>query len=101
LGGGLWNLAAKTLQVFKSKQRGPWLVGEEGQGHHHPNSDEGWCRGGEELAHEHQELKARPGVGLEGRGGDRRWNAHDGRGGGEEGLVGEWFPGEEGGQVLV
>jgi hypothetical protein len=61
----------------------------------------GGVGGGEELAHEHQELKARPGVGLGGRGGDRRWNAHGGRGGGEEGLVGEGFSGEEGGQVLV
>jgi hypothetical protein len=52
----------------------------------------GGVGGGEELAHEHQELKARPGVGLERRGGDRRWNAHGGRGGGEEGLVGEGFP---------
>jgi hypothetical protein len=57
--------------------------------------------GGEELAHEHQELKVRPGVGLGGREGDRRWGSRGGRGGGEEGLVGEGFPGEEGGQALV
>jgi hypothetical protein len=43
--GGVWNLAAKTLQVFKSKQIGPCLTGEEGQGHRRPNSSDGWCRG--------------------------------------------------------
>jgi hypothetical protein len=57
--------------------------------------------GVEGLAHEHQELKARPGVGLGGRGGDRRWGSHGGRGGGEEELVGEGLPGKEGGQALV
>jgi hypothetical protein len=44
--------------------------------------------GGEGLAHEHQELKARPGVGLGGRGGGRRWGSHGGRGGSEEELIG-------------
>jgi hypothetical protein len=57
--------------------------------------------GGEGLAHEHQELKARPGVGLRGRGGDRRRGSHGGRVGGEEELVSEGLPGEEGGQALV
>jgi hypothetical protein len=57
--------------------------------------------GGEGLAHEHQELKARLGVGLGGRGGDRRWGSHSSRGGGEEELVVEGLPGEEGGQALV
>jgi hypothetical protein len=40
-------------------------------------------------------------VGLGRRGVDRRWVSHGGRGGGGEELVGERFPGEEGGQVLV
>jgi hypothetical protein len=57
--------------------------------------------GGEGLAHEHQELKARPGVGLGGRGVGRRWDSHGGRGGGVEELIGEGLPGEEGGQALV
>jgi hypothetical protein len=35
------------------------------------------------------------------RGVDRRWASHGGRGGGGEELVGERFPDEEGGQVLV
>jgi hypothetical protein len=57
--------------------------------------------GGEGLAHEHQELKVRPGVGLGVRGGGRRWGSHGGRGGGEEELIGEGLSGEEGGQALV
>jgi hypothetical protein len=43
----------------------------------------------------------RPGVGLAGRGGDRRWVSHGGRSGGGEELIGERLPDEEGGQVLV
>jgi hypothetical protein len=29
-GGGLWNLAARQLEFFKSSQISPWLIGEEG-----------------------------------------------------------------------
>jgi hypothetical protein len=61
----------------------------------------GGVGGGGGLAHEHQELKARPGVGLGGRGGDRRWVSHGGQSGGGDELVGERLPGEEGGKVLV
>jgi hypothetical protein len=38
------------LELFKSFQSGPWLIGEEGQEHHRPNfgegSDGGWRRTG-------------------------------------------------------
>jgi hypothetical protein len=40
-------------------------------------------------------------VGLGGRGCDRRRGSHGGRGGGEEELIGEGLPGEEGSQALV
>jgi hypothetical protein len=86
---------------FEIRATGSLLVGEEGAGHHRPNSGEGGIGGGGGLAHEHQELKARPGVGLGGRGGDRRWVSHGGRGGGGGELVGGRLPREEGGQVLV
>jgi hypothetical protein len=55
--------------------------------------------GGEGLAYGHQELTVHPWVGLGGRGGDRRWGSHGGRGGGGEELVGEEFLGKEGGQT--
>jgi hypothetical protein len=57
--------------------------------------------GGEGLAHKHQELKARPGVGLGGRGDGRRWGSHGGRGGSAEELVGEGLPSEEVSQARV
>jgi hypothetical protein len=51
------------------------------------------------VVSEHQGLKAHL-LGVLGRGGDdRRWGSHGGRGGGGGELVGEGFPGEEGGQV--
>jgi hypothetical protein len=97
LGGGLWNLAGKPLELFKSFQISPWLVGEEGQGRRRPNSNEesdgGWRRTGP-LASGAQGASR---VGLGGRGGGRRWGSHGGRDGGEEELVGEGLPGEEGG----
>jgi hypothetical protein len=78
LNGGLWNLVAKTLQVFKSKQIGSWLAGEEGQGIAGQIPVRGGVRGGEELAHEHQELKARL-LEVLGRGRDDRiWGSHGG-----------------------
>jgi hypothetical protein len=61
----------------------------------------GGVGGGEGAANKHQELKAHL-LAVLGRGrDDRRWGSHGGRGGGEEGLIGEGFPGEEGSQVLV
>jgi hypothetical protein len=80
------------LELFKSFQSGPWLVGEEGQEHRQPNSGEGAAGGGEGVVSEHQELKAHL-LGVLGRGGDdRRWVSHGGRGGGGEELLGERVP---------
>jgi hypothetical protein len=89
------------LELFKSFQIGPWLIGKEGQGHRQPNSSVGSGGGGEEVVSEHQELKAHRRVGLGGREGDRRWGSHGGRGGGGEELIGERVPDEEGGQIRV
>jgi hypothetical protein len=97
--GGFWNLAGTPLELFKSFQISPWLVGEEEQGCRRPNSSEGRRRGGEGLAHEHQELRARPGVGLGGRGGDRRRGSHGGRDGGEDELIGKGLPRQEEGKL--
>jgi hypothetical protein len=57
----------------------------------------GGIGGGEGLAHEHQELKARPGVGLGRRGVDRRWVSHGGRGGGGGGAC-RWEVSRRGGR---
>jgi hypothetical protein len=76
---------------FEIRAIGSLPVGEEGAGHRRPNSGEG----------RHQELKARPGVGLGGKGGDRRWVSHGGRGGDRRKLIGGRLPGEEGGQLPV
>jgi hypothetical protein len=84
---------------LKSSHICPCLVGEEEQGCRRPNSGEGGGWGGEGLAYGHQGLTAHPWVDLEGRGGDRRLGSHGDRGGGEEELVGEGLPGEEGGQA--
>jgi hypothetical protein len=99
--GGVWNLARGPLELFKSSQICPWLVGEEEQGDCRPNSDEGVAGGGEGLVYGHQELTAHPWVGLGGRGDGHRWGSHGGRGGGEEELVGEGLLDEEGGQAWV
>jgi hypothetical protein len=77
---------------------GPCSSGKKGRDIASQIPARGGVGGGEELAHEHQVLKARPGVGL-GRERDDRRTA-DRSGGGEE-LDGEGFPSEEGGQVLV
>jgi hypothetical protein len=89
------------LQLLKSFQLGPWLVGEEGRSIAGQIPVREVMGGGEGLAHEYQELKARPGVGLGGRGDGWRWGSHGGRCGVEEELVGDGLPDEEGGQAQV
>jgi hypothetical protein len=95
------NLAGRPLELLKSFQIGPCLVGEEGRNIAGQILAREATGGGEGLAHEHQELKARPGVGLGGRGDGRRWGSHGGRGGGTEELFGEGLPGEESGQAPI
>jgi hypothetical protein len=99
--GGFCNLAGRPLELLKSFQIGPWLVGEEGRSIAGQISVREATGSGEGLAHEHQELKARLGVGLGGRGDGRRWGSHGGQSGGAEELVGEGLPGKEGGQAQV
>jgi hypothetical protein len=49
--GGCRNLAGTPLELLKSFQSGPWLIGEEGRGVCRPNSGErgggGWRRRGQ------------------------------------------------------
>jgi hypothetical protein len=68
------------LELFKSFQTSPWLVGEEGRDIAGQIPAREATGGGEGLAYEHQELKVRPGVGLGGRGDGWRWGSHGGQG---------------------
>jgi hypothetical protein len=89
------------LELFKSFQSGPWLVGEEGQEYCRPNSGE---RGGEGWRRSGQRASGAQGApsGVLGRGGDdRRWGSHGGRGGSGEELIGERVPARKWGNAPV
>jgi hypothetical protein len=91
---GLWNFTGTPLELLKSLQGCPWLVGEEGQEGRRPISGEENGGVGEGVASEHQEIKAHL-LEVLGRGGDDlRGRSHGGRV-----LVGEGVPGEEEGEA--
>jgi hypothetical protein len=86
---------------LKSEQLGPCFQGRRGRDITGQIPARGGVGGGGGLAHEHQELKARLGVSLGGRGGDRRWGSYGGPKRRRRGACQREVPGEEGGQVLV
>jgi hypothetical protein len=97
--GGLWNFTRTPLELLKSLQGCPWLVGEEGSEVAGQIPVRGWRGVGGDVASEHQEVKAHL-LEVLGRGGDdRRGLSHDGRGGGGWALVSEEVPGEEEGEA--